>query len=134
MKNEHFLKFETNWHAQASFFIVFIFSQISEIGGTGRSTVGNILAATKPDIIIEVDGDKYTLSTVTPLQSIKVSYTLNQEYEIELKKASDHTSMLSFNILVIITFMGHYNLWQTLSQYNTLSLLLYVIIWNHRSM
>ena len=75
-----------------------LFSFFSEIGGTGRSTVGNILAATKPDLIIEVDGDKYTLSTVTPLQSIKVSYTLNQEYEIELKKANDHKSLLSFSI------------------------------------
>ena len=35
--------------------------------------------------------------------------------------------------LVILTFLGHSNLWHTLSHYNTLSLLLHVIIWNHRS-
>ena len=83
----------------------FLFSFFSEIGGTGRSTVGNILAATKPDLIIEVDGDKYTLSTVTPLQSIKVSYTLNQEYEIELKKANDHTECIFLDYFLCIAYM-----------------------------
>ena len=43
----------------------------------------SIVAATKPDIIIEVDGDNLTITTVTALKTIKVSFTLGQEYEAD---------------------------------------------------
>jgi hypothetical protein len=43
----------------------------------------SIVAATKPDIIIEVDGDHYTITTVTALKTINVSFTLGQEYETD---------------------------------------------------
>ena len=42
-----------------------------------------IVAATKPDIIIEADGDVYTITTVTALKTIKVTFTLGQEYEAD---------------------------------------------------
>jgi hypothetical protein len=42
-----------------------------------------IVAATKPDITVEVEGDKYTVSTITTLKTIDVSFTLNQEYEVD---------------------------------------------------
>ena len=43
----------------------------------------SIVAATKPDIIIEADGDNLTITTVTALKTITVSFTLGQEYEAD---------------------------------------------------
>ena len=53
----------------------------------------SIVAATKPDIIIEVDGDNLTITTVTALKTIKVSFTLGQEYEAD--PGTDKTSTVS---------------------------------------
>ena len=39
--------------------------------------------ATTPDIIVEVDGDNYTISTVTSLKTVKISFTLGKEYEAD---------------------------------------------------
>ena len=43
----------------------------------------NVVAATKPDITIEVDGDHYTVTTHTTLKNIKIAFTLGQEYEAD---------------------------------------------------
>ena len=43
----------------------------------------SIIAATKPDIIIENDGDNYTVTTVTSIKTIKISFTLGQQYEAD---------------------------------------------------
>ncbi|HAN74038.1 MAG TPA: hypothetical protein DCQ63_06915 [Planktothrix sp. UBA8402] len=41
----------------------------------------NVLASTKPDIVVEVDGDQFTITTITKLKTIKMSFTLGKEYE-----------------------------------------------------
>jgi hypothetical protein len=33
----------------------------------------SIVSATKPDIVVEVDGDNYTVTSITALKTIKVS-------------------------------------------------------------
>jgi hypothetical protein len=43
----------------------------------------NLIAATKPDILIEADGDNYTVSTITSVKTIKISFTLGKEYEAD---------------------------------------------------
>lgn len=43
----------------------------------------NVLASTKPDIIVEVDGDQFTITTITSLKTIKMIFTLGQEYEYD---------------------------------------------------
>jgi len=52
---------------------------ISEIGMMMRS----IISATKPDIVIENDGNNYSVTTVTSLKTIKISFTLGQQYEAD---------------------------------------------------
>jgi hypothetical protein len=42
-----------------------------------------VIAATKPDVVVEVDGDNYTFTTITTLKTIKISFTLGQEYEAD---------------------------------------------------
>ncbi len=34
----------------------------------------NVLASTKPDIVVEVDGDQFTITTITKLKTIKMSF------------------------------------------------------------
>jgi hypothetical protein len=43
----------------------------------------NVIGATKPDITIEADGDHYTVTTHTTLKTIKIAFTLGQEYEAD---------------------------------------------------
>ena len=43
----------------------------------------NVIAATKPDITVEADGDSYTFTTHTALKTVKISFTLGQEYEAD---------------------------------------------------
>ena len=43
--------------------------------------IRNVLASTKPDIVVEIDGDNFTITTVTSLKTIKMSFTLGKEYE-----------------------------------------------------
>ena len=43
----------------------------------------NVIAHTKPDITVEVDGDSYTVTTHTTLKTIKIAFTLGQEYEAD---------------------------------------------------
>jgi hypothetical protein len=43
----------------------------------------NIIAATKPDITIEVSGDHYTVTTHTTIKDVKIAFTLGQEYEAD---------------------------------------------------
>jgi hypothetical protein len=43
----------------------------------------NVVAATKPDILIEINGDNYTVSTITSLKTIKISFTIGQQYEAD---------------------------------------------------
>ena len=43
----------------------------------------NVIASTKPDMIIEIDGDNYTVTTITSLKTIKISFTLGKEYEAD---------------------------------------------------
>ena len=43
----------------------------------------NVIAATKPDITVEVAGDTYTFTTHTTLKTVKVTFTLGQEYEAD---------------------------------------------------
>ena len=43
----------------------------------------NVIAATKPDITVEADGDTYTFTTHTALKTIKITFTLGQEYEAD---------------------------------------------------
>ena len=42
-----------------------------------------MIAATKPDITVEADGDNYTFTTHTTLKTIKIAFTLGQEYEAD---------------------------------------------------
>ena len=58
----------------------------------------NLITSTKPDIVIEADGDNYTVTTITSLKTIKISFTLGKEYEAD--PGTDKTST------VIKTFFG----------------------------
>ncbi len=42
-----------------------------------------LIAATKPDIIVEVNGDNYHIKTVTAVKTVEISFTLGQEYEAD---------------------------------------------------
>ena len=50
----------------------------------------NVIASTKPDIVIEANGDNYTVTTITSLKTIKISFTLGKEYEAD--PGTDKTS------------------------------------------
>jgi hypothetical protein len=43
--------------------------------------IRNVLASTKPDMIVEVDGNNFTITTITSLKTIKMSFTLGKEYQ-----------------------------------------------------
>ena len=43
----------------------------------------NIIAATKPDITIEVAGDHYTVTTHTTIKNVTIAFTLGQQYEAD---------------------------------------------------
>ncbi|MTJ09984.1 lipocalin/fatty-acid binding family protein [Anabaena sp. UHCC 0204] len=42
-----------------------------------------VLAKTTPDMIVEIDGDNFTITTVTNLKTIKISFTLGKEYDCD---------------------------------------------------
>ena len=60
----------------------------------------NLIAATKPDILIEADGDNYTVSTITSVKTIKISFTLGKEYEADpgTDKVSTVNTFFSSNL------------------------------------
>ena len=41
------------------------------------------MAATKPDIIVEVNGDNYTITTVATLKTLKVNFDLGKQFETD---------------------------------------------------
>lgn len=49
--------------------------------------VGTIKAVaikqTKPDIVIEVNGDQFVIQTITTLKTVKVEFELGKEYEVD---------------------------------------------------
>lgn len=45
--------------------------------------VRKAMASTKPDITIEVDGNKFTITTSTTLKTMKVEFTLGEAYEAD---------------------------------------------------
>jgi len=53
-----------------------------------------VIAATKPDVVVEVDGDNYTFTTITTLKTIKISFTLGQEYEAD--PGTDRTAKVKY--------------------------------------
>ena len=57
----------------------------------------NVIASTKPDMIIEIDGDNYTVTTVTSLKTIKISFTLGKEYEADPGTDKKSTVMFYFS-------------------------------------
>jgi len=63
----------------------------------------NLIAATKPDILIEADGDNYTVSTITSVKTIKISFTLGKEYEADpgTDKVSTVNTFFSSNLCVV---------------------------------
>ena len=63
--------------------------QFADVGMIKR----NVIASTKPDIVIEATGDNYTVTTITSLKTIKISFTLGQEYEAD--PGTDKTSTVS---------------------------------------
>jgi hypothetical protein len=42
------------------------------------------MAATKPDVIIEKNGDDYSFTTITPLRTLKLTFTPGQPKEFDL--------------------------------------------------
>jgi hypothetical protein len=43
----------------------------------------NVLATTKPDIIIENAGNVYTVTSIISLKAIKITFTLGTQYEAD---------------------------------------------------
>jgi hypothetical protein len=43
----------------------------------------NVLATTKPDIIIENAGNVYSVTSITSLKAIKITFTLGTQYEAD---------------------------------------------------
>ena len=43
-----------------------------------------VLASDKPDIIIENDGIDYTMTFITDVKTIKISFTLDQEFTADI--------------------------------------------------
>ena len=43
----------------------------------------NVIAKTRPDMIVEIDGDNFTVTTITTLKTIKISFTLGKEYQCD---------------------------------------------------
>ena len=52
------------------------------VAGVGLVKRG-LIACTKPDITVEIDGDNYTVTTHTSLRTIVIKFTLGQEYEAD---------------------------------------------------
>ncbi len=42
-----------------------------------------LVAATSPDILVEVNGDTYNIKTVTSVKTVEVTFTLGKEYEAD---------------------------------------------------
>ena len=42
-----------------------------------------LIAASKPDMIVEVDGNRYTVTTILKLKTLKIAFTLGQVYEAD---------------------------------------------------
>jgi hypothetical protein len=64
----------------------------------------NVISATKPDIVIEVNGNNYTVTTITSLKTIAISFTLGQEYE------ADPGTDKKANVTILIDFEAGSNL------------------------
>ncbi len=43
-----------------------------------------LIADERPDMIVEVDGDRYTVTATSSLKTIKISFTLGQVYEADV--------------------------------------------------
>jgi hypothetical protein len=56
------------------------FNFISDVGLLKR----NVMAATKPDVIIDKTGDEYSFTTITPLRTLKLTFTPGQPKEFDL--------------------------------------------------
>merc|ERR1712079_321046 len=61
-----------------------------------------IICATSPDIVMEVNWDEITSTTITSLKTIKISFTLGKEYEADpgTDKKAIYITTLEGNTLV----------------------------------
>jgi hypothetical protein len=71
---------------------------ISDVGFIKRTA----LAATKPDIIVDVNGENYTITTIATLKTLKVNFDLGKQFETDpgtdrICKVSDRFAL---NILI----------------------------------
>jgi hypothetical protein len=60
------------------------------------------ISATSPDIVVEINGSKYTVSTITTLKTIKIEFTLGATYEADpgTGKKGNYITTLEGNSLV----------------------------------
>lgn len=55
-----------------------------------------VLAQAKPDMVVEINGDNFTVTTITSLKTIKISFTLGRQYTCDpgIDRVSDYITNL----------------------------------------